>query len=69
MAIIGGRNIGDKYFAKDDTNIQVVNDRDVLILNTNIDNYLNSVIFQMEDYFNLVWQHDYSVYPKKNFNK
>ena len=65
MAIIGGRNIGDKYFAKDDTNIQVVNDRDVLILNTNIDNYLNSVIFQMEDYFNLVWQHDYSVYPKK----
>src|SRR5699024_1238293 len=23
-------------------------------------------ISQMEDYFNLVWNHDYSVYPKKN---
>ena len=66
IAIIGGRNIGDKYFAKDDDNIKVVNDRDVLILNTNMEDYSNSVISEMEDYFNLVWNYKYSVYPKKN---
>ncbi len=67
IAIIGGRNIGgDKYFAKDDDNIKVVNDRDVLILNTNMEDYSNSVISEMEDYFNLVWNYKYSIYPKKN---
>jgi len=66
LALIGGRNIGDKYFAKDDANIEVVNDRDVLILNTEVEDFPNSVISQMEDYFNLVWNHDYSVYPGEN---
>lgn len=68
VAIIGGRNIGDKYFAKDDANISVVNDRDVLIINTDVKNYSNSVISQMEEYFNLVWAHDYSVNPKENLS-
>lgn len=64
-AIIGGRNIGDKYFAQDNMDIEVVNDRDVLILNTEED-FSSSVIIQLKDYFNLVWEHDYSVYPKNN---
>ena len=68
IAIIGGRNIGDKYFAQDDANIDVVNDRDVLILNTDEKAYSNSVISEMEEYFNLVWNHKYSVYPKENLS-
>ncbi len=68
IALIGGRNIGDEYFAKDDANIAVVNDRDALILNTDERDYSNSVISQIEEYFNLVWDHDYSVYPKENLS-
>lgn len=63
LAIIGGRNIGDKYFAQDDSNIAVVNDRDVLILNTDEANYHSSAIFQLEEYFNQIWEHEFSRYP------
>ena len=69
LAIIGGRNIGDKYFAKDDSNIDVVNDRDVLILNTDGTNFNSSVIFQLEDYFNQVWEHEFSNYPTKKLTE
>lgn len=63
LAIIGGRNIGDKYFAQDDSNIAVVNDRDVLILNTDEAHFQSSVISQLKDYFNQVWNHEFSRYP------
>ena len=49
LAIIGGRNIGDRYFAKSSDDNNLVNDRDVVILNSDIDNYSNSVIFEMEN--------------------
>lgn len=62
-AIIGGRNIGDKYFAQDHMDIEVVNDRDVLILNMGEESS-DSVILQLKDYFNSVWGHDYSLYPR-----
>ena len=69
IAIMGGRNIGDKYFAQDDYNGSVVNDRDVVIVNTDTNNFSTSVISQMEDYFNYVWNHDFSKYPVKRLTQ
>lgn len=70
LALIGGRNIGDRYFVpQNDLNRDAVYDRDVLILNTDEVNYNSSVIFQLEDYFNLVWEHEFSKYPAKKLTK
>ncbi|MSU02766.1 phospholipase D family protein [Tissierella sp. DSM 105185] len=60
IAIIGGRNIGDKYFLQDSTEIELVDDRDVLIFNDNPSNNDNSVIYKMEKYYNDLWNYDYS---------
>lgn len=61
--IIGGRNIGDKYFLGDDTDNHIVYDRDVVIINTDKNNISNSVISEFKDYFHHLWQHDYSKNP------
>ncbi len=61
--LLGGRNIGDKYFGPDgyDKNLSI--DRDVLVYNTkhNEDN-TESVLFQVRDYMNSVWDYEYT-YP------
>ncbi|MCF6464857.1 phospholipase D-like domain-containing protein [Clostridium sp. Cult2] len=62
-AIIGGRNIGDKYFIGDETDDHIVYDRDVVIINTDEGNVSNSVISEFKDYFNHLWDHDYSKSP------
>lgn len=62
MAIIGGRNIGDRFFTPDNYEGLITNDRDVLILNTHINNE-NSVVKEMLDYFNNVWNHEFAKYP------
>lgn len=59
IAIIGGRNIGDKYFNPDWYDRRVTNDMDIVIVNFSDDNS-NSVIGQFSDYFELVWNHKYS---------
>ncbi len=64
LAIIGGRNIGDKYFAPEWYNKAVTNDRDIIIVNTDSNN-LNSVLYKMSDYFNLIFNHKYSKPAKK----
>ncbi len=56
-ALIGGRNIGDKYFAPQWYEKEVTNDRDVLIYN--LENK-DSVISEMKTYFNEIWDHKYS---------
>ncbi len=58
--LLGGRNIGDKYFLESYSG-QFVEDRDVLILNTNIDNLEESVLGEFIDYFDHLWSHDYTV--------
>ncbi|MCG4586488.1 phospholipase D-like domain-containing protein, partial [Anaerosalibacter bizertensis] len=63
IAMIGGRNIGDRYFAKERKNGDIVNDRDVVIINTDSQNTSNSAIYQMREYFNYVWNHKYSKCP------
>lgn len=59
IVIIGGRNIGDKYFAPDWYEDTITNDRDIVIINTDPESS-NSVLFQINDYFNLIWNHKYT---------
>ncbi|HLS52635.1 MAG TPA: phospholipase D family protein [Tissierellaceae bacterium] len=59
IAIIGGRNIGDKYFAPEWYNKNVTNDRDIIIFNSDPKD-TTSVLNQMTDYFNQIWHHKYS---------
>ena len=58
-AIIGGRNIADKYFVEEGEKT-AVKDRDVLIINSNQHSSDKSVISQMKTYFNELWTHDFS---------
>lgn len=60
FAIIGGRNIGDKYFIQEET---AVKDRDVLIINSNPIDSQSSVISSMHTYFVELWDHEFSVTP------
>ncbi|MEB1806946.1 MAG: phospholipase D family protein [Bacillaceae bacterium] len=67
-AMIGGRNIGDKYFAPEGYE-GASNDRDVVIINTNEDLFNESVISQMKDYFDDVWVHEFSKVPLNKLSK
>ncbi|HZJ82568.1 MAG TPA: phospholipase D family protein [Clostridia bacterium] len=60
LAMIGGRNIGDRYFIQDNANGDIVHDRDVLIINRDLEGYENSVVYEMKDYFDMVWNHEYT---------
>ncbi|WP_462408521.1 phospholipase D-like domain-containing protein [Neobacillus sp. Marseille-QA0830] len=55
-AVIGGRNIGNRYFIEEGEK-RPTNDRDVLIINTEPQTKEGSVLNQMEGYFNEVWNH------------
>ncbi|MDT8862184.1 phospholipase D family protein [Alkalihalobacillus sp. MEB130] len=59
LAMIGGRNIGDSYFARPGYE-GAKNDRDVVIINTEPENQDTSVLIEMKKYFNLVWHHPYT---------
>lgn len=61
-AMIGGRNIGDKYFAPEGYE-GASNDRDVVIINKNQAHFSGSVISQMKEYFDDVWGHEFSEIP------
>lgn len=61
-ALIGGRNIGERYFYPDLTN-EAVEDRDVVIVNTRPDLVETSVIYEFKKYFLQLWYSDYSVAP------
>lgn len=56
-ALIGGRNIGDKYFAPDDYQ-KITNDRDLLLLNQ--DQETSPITEQMQTYFDDLWDHEYT---------
>ena len=59
ISIIGGRNIGDKYFAPEWYKKSITNDRDVVIINFSEDNEI-SAVDEMSSYFNEIWNHKYS---------
>lgn len=54
-AIMGGRNIGDKYFLNDELSSNSL-DRDVFIKA----NCQKSVIYDMKDYYEYLWSHKYN---------
>ncbi len=56
LALLGGRNIGDKYYLEEVGTARHVKDRDVLILKDNP----QSVIDEIQDYFEELWNHPYS---------
>lgn len=64
LAMLGGRNIGDRYFLREDSR-DIVYDRDVLVINTDINNYEDSAISQIQTYFNDTWNYRYSKEPFK----
>lgn len=65
FAMIGGRNMGNKYFVEDEKNF--VNDRDVMIMKS--DQHDASVIDEMRIYFDQLWTHTYSKPPKSSLTK
>lgn len=65
LALIGGRNIGDKYFLQEAMEEDYVKDRDVIIFNTKGGPGSPSVISDMQDYYNELWNHQYSELPRK----
>lgn len=64
VGMIGGRNIGDRYFLDQEIAGEIVYDRDVVIINTDMDKNSDSVINQMSSYFDLIWNHKFSRYPR-----
>lgn len=61
FALIGGRNIGNKYFLEESEKLKLVRDRDVLIYNEKKD--ANSIITDMNKYYMHIWNHKYSKQP------
>lgn len=60
LALIGGRNIGDKYFREDFMKDRFVKDRDVLIFKDKFLDDSSSVITDMSNYYDSIWNHEYS---------
>lgn len=59
ISIIGGRNIGDKYFAPEWHEKSISNDRDVVVINFS-ENDEVSVVDEISDYFHEIWKHKFS---------
>lgn len=60
LGLIGGRNIGDKYFREDIEEDNFVKDRDVLIFKDKSLEDLSSVLDQMENYYDSIWNYEHS---------
>ncbi|WP_353893118.1 phosphatidylserine/phosphatidylglycerophosphate/cardiolipin synthase family protein [Proteinivorax hydrogeniformans] len=60
--LLGGRNIGDKYFVLDPAQYDGLasNDRDVLVIKTDNADTSGSVVYDVIEYFNLLWEHEYT---------
>lgn len=59
LVLIGGRNIGDKYFDKDSDTSQYSKDRDVIVYNPD-PNDLNSSVLAISNYFQQVFTYKHS---------
>ncbi len=64
IAIIGGRNIGDRFFAPDSYTKEITYDRDIIIVNTEQENP-DSGLHEISAYFDMVWNHYCSKLLKK----
>lgn len=59
FALLGGRNIGDKYYLEN-YHREVVEDRDVLIVGDQSPPEAQSVLHEFNAYFSLLWNHRYT---------
>ena len=64
LALIGGRNIGDKYFSKKLTQDKFSKDRDILVYSKNLNT--TSSLLKMQAYYDEVFNYQYS---KPKYNK
>lgn len=60
-AMTGGRNIGDRYYARLSYEKEFSYDRDVLILNPDSSSEEESIVNQMSAYYDQLWASDYSI--------
>lgn len=60
LGLIGGRNIGDRYFVEDVDKLDYAKDRDVLIYNENKGESTDSAVGDMKVYYEKIWNHEYS---------
>lgn len=60
LALIGGRNIGDRYFLQEMMQEQFVKDRDVVIFKEESAGDSPSVIMDMKDYYDSLWNYKHS---------
>lgn len=68
LVLLGGRNIGDKYFLNT-TEGTVVEDRDVLIVTLDAERKEESVLAQFDSYFEQLWNHSYTKERHKNLSE
>lgn len=67
FVMMGGRNIGDEYFLPAYDGERVY-DRDIIIINGDKENYDDSVIKDIKEYYEMLWKNDFSCYPVKRLN-
>lgn len=69
--ILGGRNIGDAYFAPEGYTGKVTNDRDVVVYNTasGAEQSGDSVLSDAKAYFNEIWSCEAVKNPSPPFPK
>lgn len=60
LALIGGRNLGDKYFIEEIAEDDFSKDRDVLIFKDDSLDYNQSAVEDMGKYYDEIWDHEYS---------
>ncbi len=65
--LLGGRNIGDKYFLEDYEHRKQVKDRDVLVLTE--DKMGETSVKDLKNYFEELWNSDYSHPPVKRIKE
>lgn len=68
VALISGRNIGNRYYITEDLTKDFVLDLDVAVFTQDGQNP-HSAIYQMSEYFNLLWDHPFTQKMKFRFTK
>lgn len=59
LLLLGGRNLGDKYFNPEGFSKSLSIDRDILVFNTAYDTEdYSSVLFEVRDYMDAIWNSD-----------
>lgn len=60
LALIGGRNIGDKYFVKEEDESKFTKDRDVVIFDDSRELNKDSSVYAMQEYYNEIFNYKQS---------